>query len=133
MSLHHTKESRCELCEEKLATAHEYLGQWFRRVKDRYPSVHVSWAWRGQADQDRFHKEGTGVAWPKSKHNAMKDEKPCSLALDLFEIDDNGAARFSPMFYAKLHDENTQAGEPIVWGGTFKSRRGDLDHFEMKG
>lgn len=129
---HHTHDPVCPLCEEKLTLADPQLATWFRAVKARYANVHVSWSWRGEADQDAFFKEGkTRAQWPKSKHNNMQGGRPWSLALDLFQIDEDGVARFSPLFYAKLADENEKANEPILWGGMFHSI-GDKDHFELR-
>ena len=128
---HHTNEPVCPLCDFKLKTAHPYLGLWFRKLKARYPSAHISWAWRGQIDQDKFFDEGkTKVRFPHSKHNNMKGSLPYSLALDLFQEDDDGNARFSPLWYAKVNAENEAEKEPIVWGGRFK-HLGDGDHFEL--
>lgn len=108
------------------------MSSWFKRLKSRYPNVHVSWAYRGADDQDRFFKEGKSqLRYPLSAHNATLYGKPCSRALDLFQIDEDGVARFSEPFYAKVNDENEAAQEPITWGGTWKSL-GDKDHFERK-
>jgi hypothetical protein len=131
---HHTHDPVCPLCEDKLFTAHDYLKGWFRSLKSRYPNVHVSWAYRGQADQEEFFKEGkTRAHYPHSAHNKTDEAgKPCSLALDLFQIDEDGVARFSPLFYAKIADESEKDGALILWGGTFKNI-GDRDHFQYKG
>lgn len=131
--LHHTHDPVCLLCEDKLFTADPRLASWFRAVKARYTNVHVSWSWRGEADQEAFFKEGkTHAHFPHSAHNKMDASgKPCSLALDLFQIDEDGIARFSPLFYAKIADESEKTNEPILWGGTFKNI-GDKDHFQLK-
>ncbi len=131
MSKHHEAGPECPLCEQKLATAHPTLVAWFRRVKARYENIHISWAFRGEADQNKAFMEGRGPAWPLSKHNNQKDSLPYSLALDLFTVDDDGVGRFPPMLYAKLAAENVANHEPIKWGGTFKKVKGDLDHFEL--
>lgn len=127
----HTHDPRCPLCEEKLATAHPVMRDWLRRVKDRHPSVHVSWAWRGEEDQNRFKAEGmSNASFGESKHNHMEDGKPCSLALDLFELTPAGAARWDGVFFAALNDENEAQRELLVWGGKFR-KLGDACHFEM--
>lgn len=130
MRLHHTDDPICPLCEHKLEGAHPDLAEWYRGVKARHPDAHISWAFRGKADQNRFFADGASKApWPLSKHNHEKDGKPCSLALDLFQIRD-GRAIFDPVFGAKVNAENQAAGLKLVWGGTFK-RLGDAGHFEM--
>ena len=130
---HHTDDPECPLCEQKLATAHKTLQSWYRRHKVRNPNSHISWAYRGKDDQEQFFKEGkTRCHFPDSPHNHL-DEKsqPESLALDLFQIDEDGNARFSPKWYAKVNAENEADKEPIIWGGTFKSI-GDGDHYQLK-
>lgn len=129
--IRHTDDEVCLLCEQKIMTAHPFMADWFRRVKKRYRNAHVSWAWRGPADQNRMKAEGKSNAeFGKSPHNHMVDDRPCSLALDLFLLDEDGLARFPPMFYAKVNSDNERDREPIKWGGKFKSF-GDANHFEM--
>lgn len=131
MSLHHEAGDVCPLCEAKLETAHPDLVLWFRRVKKRHINVHISWAFRGQEDQNKMYLEGkTNATFGKSPHNYMEDGKKRSKALDLFLLDEDGVARFPPMFYAKLNAENEADKEPLKWGGKFKSF-GDANHFEL--
>lgn len=127
----HSHDPHCLLCEEKLATAHPWLRDWFWRVKSRHPSVHTSWAWRGEEDQNRLKAEGaSNASFGKSKHNHMEDGKPCSLALDLFELTQAGTARWDGVFFAGLNAENEALGENLIWGGKFR-KLGDYCHFEM--
>lgn len=131
MRLHHTDDPICPLCEEKLKGAHEYMAEWFRRVKRSYPNVHTSCAYRGKEEQDAAVARGASRArFPKSAHNFERDGKPCSLALDLFQIDEDGIGRWVPLFFAKINAENEKSGEPLIWGGRFKSI-GDSCHFEL--
>jgi hypothetical protein len=131
MRLHHEHGPVCPLCTEKLKTAHPLLVAWFQRVKARHINAHVSWAYRGPEDQEKAFKEGkTKLHYPDSKHNNMFNGKPCSLALDLFILDEDGVARFPGLWYAKLNVENEANKEPIFWGGRFKSF-GDLDHWQL--
>lgn len=129
---HHTQDTACPLCEEKLETAHPDLAAWYRTsVKPAHPDAHISWAWRGEQDQERAFEDGkTQLRWPRSPHNHMADGKPCSYALDLFEIDDTYQALFRPKFYVQINDENEIAQLPIQWGGKWK-RLGDGDHFQL--
>lgn len=128
---HHTDDPVCPLCEEKLLTAHADLYDWYHTyVKPIYPGAHISWAWRGQADQDAAVASGKSeLTWPHSKHNHMKGGKPCSLALDLFE-DVGGVAEWPHAFFSEINDQNEIAERPIAWGGLFKDL-GDSDHFEL--
>lgn len=128
MSLHHSSDAECPLCEFKLSQAHGRLAEWYRQVKAKYPNVHVSWSYRGPEDQDKAFFDGKStLRYPDSKHNKMQDQKPCAEALDLFQIDEDGVARFSPAFYAKVAEEF----KGMRWGGTFRSLE-DKDHFEIE-
>lgn len=130
---HHTDEEKCPKCWELLETAHYYLVMWFWKLKARHPSAHIACAWRSQAEQNRAVADGKSqLPWPKSAHNHMNaDGQPESLALDLFQIDDDGVARWSPTFMAKVNAENEEDREPLLWGGTFKTL-GDSCHFQYK-
>ena len=127
--------SECNGCNEKLKQAHPILATWFRRKKAKYPNLHIAWGWRGQVEQEEYFSAGkSDVHYPHSKHNARdSDGNPRSLALDLFQITEDGDATWSKPFFARLNEENRQMREPIRWGGTFKLRNGSGDacHFEL--
>lgn len=130
--LHHEPGSTCPLCAEKLATADSRLITWFLKKKEIHPEIHVSWAWRGQADQDRFFREGkTFLKWPESEHNHMEHGVPCARALDLFCLTDKGQAIWDEAFFARLASECEKDGDPILWGGNFR-KLGDGDHFQLR-
>lgn len=119
----HTGDSVCPSCEEKLATAHSKLGDFFRLAKAKYPDLHVSWAYRDQASQDQAFTDGKSkLKFPDSAHN-----KTPSLAIDLFQIDEQGLAVFDGVRMAKVCEE---FGQGIKWGGQWRSL-GDSDHFEL--
>ena len=124
---HHTSDPMCPLCEHKLEAAHDILKDWFKtHVKPKYPDAHVSWAHRNKDDQERAFADGhTILHYPHSKHNQLP-----SLAIDLFEIDDSGAAVWNPKFFLDLNADTELLGVPILWGGRFK-KIGDADHFEL--
>jgi len=129
---HHTPNNNgdCLLCEDKLRFAHETLQIWFLEMRNEFKDVHISCSWRDKEDQEKaFHEGKTKALWPHSKHNFEKDGKPCSLALDVFQLDE-GKALFQPKFFCKIHRFNQQRGYPILWGGKFR-RLVDADHFEM--
>jgi hypothetical protein len=132
MNVPHTSDPTCPSCETKLCQAHVSLRDWFHKVKAANPNVHISWSYRGQEDQEKAFQEGKSkLHYPDSAHNKVgQDEQPCARALDLFQIDEDGVARFSPPFYAKLAAQCLDDRDPIRWGGTFKSL-GDKDHFEL--
>lgn len=127
MALHHEGGEVCPLCEGKLGTAHPYLQDWYHQVKKKYVNTHISWAFRGEQDQEQAFSDGkTHLHWPDSPHNKVP-----ALALDLFQIDDDNVARWSPQFFARLNQDNEEAHEPIVWGGVWKTL-GDGDHFQYQ-
>jgi hypothetical protein len=145
--MHHTSLPSCDLCESKLMTAHSSLGAWFRKVKAKYPNVHVSWGFRNMAEQEEMYRAGrelksgvwvvvdqrkvlTNARFGQSPHNHMEGNKPMSQAVDLFLIDEDGEARWPKPFFSKLAAEELEPG--MVWGGTFKSMRGgDADHYQL--
>lgn len=128
---HHGDGPRCELCAFKLTEAHPTLESWFNGVKSRYINAHVAWSYRGPEDQERAYNDGKSkLHYPFSPHNNMVDDKPMSLALDIFMINEDGEAVFPPLWYAKIDKENRDANEPIIWGGRFRSIA-DLDHFQV--
>jgi len=132
MRLHHELGESCPLCEAKLKGAHPFMRDWFHAVKRRYANVHISWAYRSDEDQAEMVASGKSQAAPgKSPHNHRENGQPCSLALDLFLLDEDGVARFPVPFYEKLYGECRLNTEPIRWGGKFSFR--DYNHYEMSG
>jgi hypothetical protein len=132
MRFSHRDGPTCPLCEYKAKDAHPYLRHWFRRKKQAYPNLHISEAWRDKDRQNLLFKQGkTLVKWPNGKHNTVSiTGAPESRALDLFQIDEDGVARFSAAFMTKLNEENEAEGLPIRWGGSFKTLK-DRVHFEL--
>lgn len=128
---HHTSEPTCALCEAKLSQAHPDLGKWFRDLKSRHPDVHVSWSFRDQSSQEQAFSEGkTRLHFPLSAHNHTVEGEPLSLALDIFQIDDQGKGKWDPVFCAKVAQESLSLGYSLKWGGDWKSL-GDNDHFQL--
>ena len=74
----------------------------------------------------------TNAQYGQSPHNRTEDDKPCSLALDLFVLSVEGVALWPPMFFAKLNTENELQREPVKCGIKFKEL-GDANHFEWVG
>ncbi len=129
--MQHTKDQKCNGCQDKLLGVHLALVDWFNWLKWNHPEVHICWGWRGKEEQHKAFLDGQSKAdWPNSKHNNMLDGIPCSLALDIFTIDDKNIAHFSRDFYERVATETENEGYPIRWGGTFAHLK-DLDHFEL--
>lgn len=122
----------CPSCEKELETAHPEIAAWFRNfVKPRHPDAHVSDAWRDKAEQNQFYAEGRSKApWPKSKHNTTLDGKPCSLALDLFELANNGMGCWRWSYFKKIADESKAEGWPVDWAGWWRTFA-EGPHFEL--
>jgi len=130
--LHHEKGPECPLCNGKLSQAAPYLRTWFKEIKKRFPSVHISCSYRGVEEQNKAYDEGKSkVRFPNSRHNAVdRDNRPASRALDLFCLSEDGTASFPAPFYAAIWKECKSRQDSIVWGGNWKSI-GDANHFEM--
>lgn len=132
IGLHHTADPTCPLCEAKLQSAHPFMQNWFHGIKSRYINTHISWAYRGKEDQEAAFTAGKSRDhFPESPHNRLNPETqlPESLALDLFQEDEDGNARFSPKFYLMIAMENKANKVPIAWGGDFRTL-GDRDHYQ---
>lgn len=130
MSLHHTDDLACPLCTDKLQDAHPTMREWFLMLKARHPSVHCSWVYRGPAEQELFFNEGRSrCRYPNSKHN----QKP-SKAIDIFQIDADGVARWSKAFALLVDKENQEAKLPILSGKDIVLPNGGRDylHFQLK-
>jgi hypothetical protein len=127
----HTNSELCHSCLDKLETAHPLMRDWFiNHVKSQFHNAHVSWAFRDKAAQTQaLLEKKTKAAWPKSPHNFTLEGKPCSRALDLFQLDGK-RAKFDPKFYFELNEYNEDNQIPIIWGGNFKTLA-DANHFEL--
>lgn len=127
----HTNESPvCPSCADKLLSADPKLRDWFNEVvKEQFPDCHVSWAFRGQADQDLAVKEGKSkLTWPHSKHNFCgPDGTPMAKAIDLFQLDDSNIAAW-PWRYFKSISGYLDPG--MSWGGDWTTFK-DSDHYEL--
>lgn len=124
---HHTHDQECPACEEKLEKSHASLVVWFQKKKAKNPKLHISWSHRDKDSQEEAYSEGkTKLHYPNSKHNKLPAE-----ALDLFELNDQGIAIWNPMTFADIASESEKDGDPIMWGGRWKTI-GDTDHFQYK-
>ena len=123
---HHTSDAVCPLCEEKLLQADTRLVNWFHAAKVKHPDLHVSWSYRDQSSQEQAVLDKVSrLTFPDSAHN-----KSPSLALDVFQINDQGVACWNRAFLSALNDESVAGGYALKWGGQWKDL-GDYDHFEI--
>lgn len=130
-TLHHTKDAQCPMCEDKLKTADPELADWFHEMKKQFPQIHISCSWRGKTEQDKAFAEGKSkLKFPESPHNkAYPDGKPCSQALDIFALTQEGEAIFPKALYQKLW-QVSKKDYAMIWGGNFQSI-GDANHFQL--
>lgn len=109
--------------------AHPDLAKWFREiVKPKFNDCHISWSYRGRDDQEKAFLDGKSkLHFPLSAHNKSDDQgNACAMALDLFELDYNGIARWAWGYFRSI----AQMSPELRWGGDFKDL-GDSDHFEL--
>jgi D-alanyl-D-alanine carboxypeptidase len=123
----HTDDLECQGCNERLKDAHPMIESFFHVMKDMHPDLHTSCVYRDDIEQNLKFKQGLSNAKAgQSKHNL----KP-SLAIDLFQQNPQGRAKFDGVFMAKIYKQATALGYEIIWGGNFK-RLKDFVHFELK-
>lgn len=124
----------CPSCQVKLLDAHPLLVEWFNtKVKPHHQDCHISWSYRGKEAQEKAFLDGKSkLHFPLSMHNKSDDQgNPCAMALDLFELDYNGIARWAWKYFRDIADRANVDGDPIEWGGTWSSIS-DADHFQLK-
>ena len=122
----------CQSCAAFLQDCCFEIHDFMLWVNKYYPNVHICQGWRSEADQHAyFLAKKSELDWPNSKHNAMEDSIPRSMAVDLFVLADNGTAQFDGAFYKSLYEAAILAGQNIVWGGNW-SGFPDEDHFEVE-
>ena len=123
--MHHTNDIECPLCNEKLKDAHLTLQDWFKSLRASDTTLHVSWSYRDEANQEQAFNDGKSKChFPDSPHNKIP-----SLAIDLFIIED-GIAKWPYDKFKEIADHIKDSGNAIIWGGDFKSI-GDADHYQI--
>jgi peptidoglycan LD-endopeptidase CwlK len=120
----HINRKDCPSCSEKLLSAHRDLIVFAAYVRAADVDAHISWAHRGEEDQNKAYSGGfSRVAWPLSKHNKTPAE-----ALDWFHLDKFGQAHWDAKWLERvLRDACIMFG--LIWGGNWK--RKDFPHVEM--
>lgn len=133
-SVHHTADLVCPSCETKIMYAHPELRPVWAAIKVKYPDAHISWSYRNKVDQEQaFIEKKTNAHYPYSKHNKVDAMgKPCSHAIDLFQINPTHPKGCWSAEWCKTVYEYISALYPFVtWGGSFK-HLSDKDHFEIE-
>jgi len=106
----------------------------------RYFDYTIVWGYRNKAEQDKAFADGTGVAWPLSKHNKMAKELvndefimvPRSEAIDVAPLPINwkNTDRFC-ILLGVFWAVSKIMGIPIRLGPDV--RKGDYGHIELDG
>ena len=125
---HHSSDPVCALCTQKLALVHPDLHKWYvEQIKPIFHDSHISWGFRDAADQEIAVEDGKSkLEFPQSAHN-----KTPAMALDLFQIDEAGHAKWDPGYFSVINQLCAKINAPIIWGGIWKGL-GDNDHFQLK-
>lgn len=100
----------------------------------------ITYGWRGEELQNELVSLGhSKTSWPRSKHNAIDDGGPCSLAMDVprWPIDWNDRERFT-LFAGFVMGVGYEMGVDLRWGGDWDrdwdvhdNSFDDLVHFEL--
>lgn len=121
----------CPLCEEKLKEGHPLIAKWFRVVKKQFPDCHTSCVFRGEKEQNFHYAEGRSkLKWPYSRHNYMKDGKPYSAAIDLFQIRRDGVPSWNWKYLNEIAEFLKAEKAPLDWG--YDLWKWDAPHFQLK-
>lgn len=121
----HSQGESCQGCNDRMTQASDLIAEAFYFIKSNHHDVHCSWVHRGREDQEVAFKSGASRAhFGESKHNLLPAQ-----AMDIFQINEKGAAVFDGVFCAKINKELSANGYVLKWGGNFK-RLGDSGHFE---
>ena len=121
----------CPRCETFLKLAHPKIVEWWRAIKPNFSHVHIYCSYRDVGEQNKAFAEGLSrLKFPNSRHNHLENNLPASLALDLFQLSEEGIALFPYKFYLKIWELTQTLKYPIRWGGNFKNL-GDSNHFEI--
>lgn len=122
----HTNTTECARCNKTLETADARLVAFAKVIRAKNQEAHVSWAYRGEKDQNDALARGTSkVAFGQSPHNF----KPAQ-AVDWFRLTPNGEAEWNGMWLTNLLQRET-LNHGLVWGGSFKTFK-DAPHVETK-
>lgn len=129
----HRSKGPCLRCDEQRAELHPELRPWWDFVVETDPEAHMSDAWRSKDEQnDAFNRGASRRRWPDSKHNFMKDGKPCAKAFDCFRQTIDGKGEWKPFFYIKLAAALKKVGAPVKWAGEWVGKFREMAHFELE-
>jgi hypothetical protein len=119
----HTNTPECQACTLKLQGTSPILQQFAKEFRQNNVDAHISWGFRGEADQNHFKVIGTtNASFGESPHNF-------GLALDWFRLAGNGAEFNRDWYSRRLAPAAKAAG--LAWGGDWKSLK-DYPHIEIK-
>lgn len=132
MKVKHDASPACPSCAEKLKETYKPMVMWFMWIKNIFPKAHIAHSFRDKETQNTMVQMGLSqTPWPHSKHNVIDDNgDPASMALDLFELKDNGVAGWDVPFYESIYKASQQQTIKIRWGGHFPNLK-DYNHFEL--
>jgi hypothetical protein len=134
--MHQNPSETCQICAEKLEGCHNSIKLWFEIISDNFKDCHVAIGFRGEADQEAaLQNHLTHAPWPQSKHNRMENGKPCSWAIDVFQLSAEGIAVFNPNYFQSIWNlinriQSEASDQEMYWGGLFTNLK-DMDHFEL--
>lgn len=121
----------CPLCADKLKEAHPYFLKFYHDLKNDFPKSHISWTWRDRDTQNQMYNDGRSKClWPGSSHNFMKDNKPCSRAIDLFVLSEEGIAQWPTPFFLKVAKWSFDNGFKIK-AGVIAPGFSETCHFQL--
>ncbi len=121
----HVNNGNCDKCHEIMNEfgTEDILRSSFILIQAKHNDCHVSWAGRGEVDQNRcYDQHQSNAKWGYSPHNFTP-----TLALDLFRLLDNGHAEWKVDWFRDVI--LVEMPGSITWGGTFT--KPDSDHFEV--
>lgn len=121
----------CEGCNARTVDGHPSIQAAIRAVQANFLDAHVSWVFRDEAEQKRvFTQKLSKTPWPKSRHNVMKDGKPCAEAVDFFRLLPAKIATFPYPFFKQIADYLKEKAHPVDWGHDLWGW--DAGHFQLK-
>jgi len=117
-----------EKSKSKLETVDERLRKIMEEVIKEY-DLSIVWGYRDKALQNSFHRQGTGLKWPKSRHNVKPSEAVDVAPWKNHTIDWEDENEFV-ILAGLILKKARELGIELEWGGLWK--RKDLGHFELK-
>lgn len=89
----------------------------------------IIWGYRNKALQNSFHRQGTGLKWPNSKHNVKPSEAVDVAPWKNHGIDWENEIEFV-ILAGLILSVAKKLGIELKWGGLFSNLR-DYGHYEL--